>query len=112
MVRYYLLFRKRPKWFPFNIFIHKLLKSDLGDLEGEEKVFDTWMDSSNSNLYVSGYLSNPELFEKAFPTGIRPQGKEIVRTWLLASDLISGHTTGQVVEIAGGMEGRLVAGTK
>ena len=58
------------------------LKSELGVLEGEEKVFDTWMDSSNSNLYVSGYLSNPELFERAFPTGVRPQGKEIVRTWL------------------------------
>ena len=58
------------------------IKGELGNLEGEEKVFDTWMDSSNSNLYVSGYLSNPELFEKAFPTGIRPQGKEIVRTWL------------------------------
>ena len=58
------------------------LKSELGKLEGEEKVFDTWMDSSNSNLYVSGYLSNPKLFERAFPTGVRPQGKEIVRTWL------------------------------
>ena len=58
------------------------LKVDLGKLVGEEKVFDTWMDSSNSNLYVSGYLSNPELFERAFPTGVRPQGKEIVRTWL------------------------------
>ena len=58
------------------------LRSELGTLEGEEKVFDTWMDSSNSNLYVSGYLSDPELFEKAFPTGVRPQGKEIVRTWL------------------------------
>ena len=32
VVRYYLLFRNRPKWFPFNILIHKLLKSDLGDL--------------------------------------------------------------------------------
>ena len=58
------------------------LKSELGTLEGEEKVFDTWMDSSNSNLYVSGYLSNPDLFKRAFPTGVRPQGKEIVRTWL------------------------------
>jgi len=58
------------------------MKAKLGKLEGEEKVFDTWMDSSNSNLYVSGYLSDPELFEKAFPTGVRPQGKEIVRTWL------------------------------
>ena len=32
MIRYYPLFRKRPKWFPFNIFVHKILKSDLGDL--------------------------------------------------------------------------------
>ena len=32
MIRYYPLFRKRPKWFPFNVFIHKILKSDLGDL--------------------------------------------------------------------------------
>ena len=28
MVRYYPLFRKRPKWFPFNIFVHQILKSD------------------------------------------------------------------------------------
>ncbi|MGB1472578.1 MAG: class I tRNA ligase family protein [Candidatus Thalassarchaeaceae archaeon] len=58
------------------------LSSQLGQVIGEEKVFDTWMDSSNSNLYVSGYLSDTELFSEAFPTGIRPQGKEIVRTWL------------------------------
>lgn len=58
------------------------LKSSLGSLTGEEKVFDTWMDSSNSNLFVSGYLNHPEVFEKAFPTALRPQGKEIVRTWL------------------------------
>ena len=32
VIRYYPLFRRRPSWFPFNIFIHKLLKSDLGDL--------------------------------------------------------------------------------
>lgn len=31
---------------------------------------------------------------------------------MLASDSLSGHITGQVIEIAGGMEGRLVAGTK
>ena len=58
------------------------LEMDLGVITGEEKVFDTWMDSSNSNLFVSGYLNNQDLFERAFPTSIRPQGKEIVRTWL------------------------------
>ena len=31
MNRYYLLFRNRPKWFPFNIIIHELLDDDHGD---------------------------------------------------------------------------------
>ena len=31
---------------------------------------------------------------------------------MLASDSISGHITGQVIEIAGGMEGRLITGTE
>ena len=62
--------------------IYEDMKTQLGELTGEEKVFDTWMDSSNSNLFVSGYGKNQELFERAFPTALRPQGKEIVRTWL------------------------------
>ena len=65
------------------------MKDQLGEIIGEEKVFDTWMDSSNSNLYVSGYLNDMETFEKAFPTALRPQGKEIVRTWLYYSLLKS-----------------------
>ena len=28
--RYYLLFRKRPRWFPFNILIHHILDNDHG----------------------------------------------------------------------------------
>ena len=58
------------------------IAESLGKIVGETKVFDTWMDSSNSNLFVSGYLNNPKMFERAFPTALRPQGKEIVRTWL------------------------------
>ncbi len=58
------------------------IADSLGKIVGETKVFDTWMDSSNSNLFVSGYLNNPKMFERAFPTALRPQGKEIVRTWL------------------------------
>ncbi|MEK9699743.1 MAG: class I tRNA ligase family protein, partial [Candidatus Poseidoniales archaeon] len=58
------------------------IASQYNDVQGEEKVFDTWMDSSNSNLFTSGYINEPEIFERAFPTALRPQGKEIVRTWL------------------------------
>jgi|TARA_Y100001970_G_scaffold78749_1_gene100286 hypothetical protein len=31
MNRYYLLFRHRPKWFPFNILIHEMLDNDHGE---------------------------------------------------------------------------------
>jgi len=62
--------------------LYEEMANQIGELTGEEKVFDTWMDSSNSNLFVSGYGKNRELFAKAFPTALRPQGKEIVRTWL------------------------------
>ena len=31
MNRYYLLFRHRPKWFPFNIIIHEMVDNDHGE---------------------------------------------------------------------------------
>ena len=31
MNRYYLIFRHRPKWFPFNILIHEMLADDHGE---------------------------------------------------------------------------------
>lgn len=49
---------------------------------GETRVFDTWMDSSISNLFILHYNQSPDFFKKAFPATLRPQGKEIVRTWL------------------------------
>jgi hypothetical protein len=30
MNRYYILFRHRPKWFPFNILVHEMLDNDHG----------------------------------------------------------------------------------
>ena len=49
---------------------------------GETRVFDTWMDSSISELFILKYNENKEFFKKAYPATLRPQGKEIVRTWL------------------------------
>jgi valyl-tRNA synthetase len=49
---------------------------------GEEKVFDTWMDSSGSNLWVTHYHDRPAFWRANFPTSLRPQGRDIVRTWL------------------------------
>jgi valyl-tRNA synthetase len=52
------------------------------DFTGEERVFDTWFDSSISPLYVLGYGRKQGFFRKSLPCSLRPQGKEIVRTWL------------------------------
>jgi len=56
---------------------------------GEEAVFDTWMDSSNSNLWVARYRTDAAFFEEHFPVSLRPQGRDIVRTWLYYTTLKS-----------------------
>ena len=50
------------------------------EFTGEERVFDTWFDSSISPLYILGYERHPEFFAKHEQCSLRPQGKEIVRT--------------------------------
>lgn len=55
--------------------------------KGEERVFDTWFDSSISALWLTHYKSNNALFKKTYPVSLRPQGKEIIRTWLYYSTL-------------------------
>jgi len=49
---------------------------------GEERVLDTWMDSSISELIILKYKTDNDFFKKAYPCSLRPQGKEIIRTWL------------------------------
>ncbi|OGS46458.1 MAG: valine--tRNA ligase [Euryarchaeota archaeon RBG_16_67_27] len=64
-------------------------KCGSAEFVGEDRVFDTWMDSSVSNLFVTRYRTDPAFFEANFPTSLRPQGREIVRTWLYYSTLKS-----------------------
>lgn len=52
-----------------------------GEAVGTSEVFDTWMDSSISNLYVSGWLRDEKTFKKSFPVALRPQAHDIIRTW-------------------------------
>ncbi len=62
-----------------------------GRIVGEERVLDTWFDSSISWMYASG-ITKPEInvFDKVYPHSIvRPQGYEIIRTWLYYSVLRS-----------------------
>jgi valyl-tRNA synthetase len=65
------------------------------EFEGDTRTFDTWMDSSISALYVSKYKQKPRLFNACYPVTIRPQGKDIVRTWLHYSILRCYQLTGR-----------------
>ena len=62
---------------------------------GETRTFDTWMDSSLSPLYISKYLKNARFHSLTFPSTIRVQGKDIVRTWLYYTLLKSYQLTGR-----------------
>ncbi len=49
------------------------------EFEGEKDVLDTWMDSSITPLAITGW---PENWRKEdYPTSLRPQGHDIIRTW-------------------------------
>jgi len=62
--------------------IDKCNKCGFDKFTGDERTFDTWMDSSISPLFVTKYNRDEDFFVKTFPTQIRPQAKDIVRTWL------------------------------
>ncbi|MCK5449564.1 valine--tRNA ligase [Candidatus Pacearchaeota archaeon] len=62
---------------------------------GEERVLDTWFDSSISELNMLKYKSDDTFFKKSYPATLRPQGKEIVRTWLYYTILRGFLETGK-----------------
>ena len=59
----------------------------------EEDVLDTWMDSSISPLSIAGWPD--EDYVNHFPSNIRPQGHDIIRTWAFYTTLRCLALTGQ-----------------
>lgn len=56
-----------------------------GGFQGELDIMDTWATSSLTPQLAGGWLANPELFDKVFPYDLRPQGQDIIRTWLFST---------------------------
>ena len=54
------------------------------------------MDSSVSALYVTKYNRDEKFHGRTYPASIRPQGKDIIRTWLHYSILRCSQITGTV----------------
>ena len=87
--KYYRPWREEP---PFN----KCQNCDSSEFVGEERTFDTWMDSSITPLFVTKYDTDEKFFSYTYPTKIRPQAKDIVRTWLFYTMLRCYQMTGQL----------------
>ncbi|HEX7202651.1 MAG TPA: class I tRNA ligase family protein, partial [Arthrobacter sp.] len=56
-----------------------------GGFTGDADIFDTWATSSLTPQIVGGWSRNEDLFAKVFPFDLRPQGHDIIRTWLFSS---------------------------
>ncbi|RGC70375.1 Valine--tRNA ligase [Micromonospora sp. MW-13] len=61
-----------------------------GGFVGDPDVLDTWATSSLTPQIVGGWETDPELFRRVFPMDLRPQGQEIIRTWLFAT-IVRSH---------------------
>jgi valyl-tRNA synthetase len=61
-----------------------------GGFVGDPDVMDTWATSSLSPQIATGWVDDPDLFGRTFPMDLRPQGPEIIRTWLFDS-IVRAH---------------------
>jgi len=73
----------------------KCSKCGFTEFVGEERTFDTWMDSSVSPLFITKFKKDEEFFKRTYPTAVRPQAKDIVRTWLYYTLLRCEYLTGK-----------------
>ncbi|MGH9269347.1 MAG: class I tRNA ligase family protein, partial [Acidimicrobiales bacterium] len=53
-----------------------------GGFVADPDVMDTWATSSLTPQIATGWEDDPDLFARTFPMDLRPQGHEIIRTWL------------------------------
>jgi valyl-tRNA synthetase len=61
-----------------------------GGFVGDPDVLDTWATSSLTPQIVGGWERDPDLFGRVFPMDLRPQGHDIIRTWLFSS-IVRSH---------------------
>jgi valyl-tRNA synthetase len=60
-----------------------------GGFDGEQDIFDTWATSSLTPQLAGGWERDEELWGLVAPFDLRPQGQDIIRTWLFSTMLRS-----------------------
>ena len=61
-----------------------------GGFLGDPDIMDTWATSSLTPQIATHWEDDQDLFSRTFPMDLRPQGGEIIRTWLFAT-LLRSH---------------------
>ena len=61
-----------------------------GGFAADPDVMDTWATSSLTPQIVCGWEEDDDLFQRTFPMDLRPQGHDIIRTWLF-STMVRSH---------------------
>jgi len=61
-----------------------------GGFLGDPDIMDTWATSSLTPQIAGHWDDDPDLFSRVFPMDLRPQGPEIIRTWLF-STVVRSH---------------------
>jgi valyl-tRNA synthetase len=62
-----------------------------GGFIGDPDVMDTWATSSLTPHIAAAWLEEESLFDHVFPYDLRPQGHDIIRTWLFSTMVRSHH---------------------
>jgi valyl-tRNA synthetase len=65
-------------------------RGKAGGFVGDPDVMDTWATSSLSPQIAGGWTFDDDLFGRVFPMDLRPQGQDIIRTWLF-STVVRSH---------------------
>ncbi|MBU0586288.1 valine--tRNA ligase, partial [Candidatus Micrarchaeota archaeon] len=74
----------------------KSMKCDCGEqMIAEKSTCDCWVDSSITPLIIAGWPDDEKMMKKVYPSSLRPQGVEIVRTWAFYTIYRSGMLTGK-----------------
>jgi len=65
-------------------------RGEPGGFVGDPDIMDTWATSSLTPQIAGGWLFDEDLFSRVFPMDLRPQGQDIIRTWLF-STVVRSH---------------------
>ncbi len=60
-------------------------RGEPGGFVADPDILDTWATSSLSPQIVCGWERDEDLFQRTYPMDLRPQGHDIIRTWLFSS---------------------------